>query len=258
MAERQRRKVAREVTQNTSRSLVGDVTRRASLLWPKKSQHQSRPSRNDGSGLGNHAALQSEDSVDVVPLEEIEQMSTDNTPVGSPRNTTDFSNPFDHPSDPGSPFDDSHEARPAVMDESSNPPTPSAQSEKALPPLLKDRPTLMASTSSFTRPPPTPKPLGLPTPRTPPPLDGQPERTPSPSLTPPPGEAVEPKETRWWHDFLCGCSEGSDRGGDHQVNVMFTRADYAFANSLSFTLGRENKSYGVRSPMFFPSYVIWI
>jgi hypothetical protein len=28
------------------------------------------------------------------------------------------------------------------------------------------------------------------------------------------------KPSRWWHEWLCGCGEGSDRGGDNQVSDM--------------------------------------
>lgn len=43
--------------------------------------------------------------------------------------------------------------------------------------------------------------------------------TSQPVLRPPPPPREDPEEraVRWWHDWLCGCSEGPDRGGDNQV-----------------------------------------
>lgn len=202
MAERQRRKAARESHQTpTKSSLVSDVARRASLLWTgRKSQHNSRPSRNDR-GLGNHAALQSQDSVDVVPLGDLEETGVD-TPSTSPLPTQHGVSPFDHPSDSMSPFAN----QPAVMDASSNPPSFSTQ--------IDDN----TKRRSLKNEPPTPKPLNLPPPRTPPPPNGQLRPTPSPSVSPSPNDGPgEPRSTRWWHDWLCGCSEGEDRGGDDQV-----------------------------------------
>lgn len=247
MAERQRRKAARETNQPPAKSLVSDVTRRASLLWTgRKSQHVSRPSRNDR-GLGTHAALQSQDSVDVVPLGDIETAGVD-SPSTSPLPGQHSVNPFDHPSDPVSPFADQS----AVMDASSNPPTPSAQIDNTKQNTPK-RPTLMQSSSSLG-PPPTPKPLDLPPPRTPPPPNGQLQPTPSPSVSPPPNEERgEPKPTRWWHDWLCGLSEGDDRGGDDQVSFypFFSHLDHNSDLAVSRSLGWQDKPHGIKRTLFY-------
>ena len=73
-----------------------------------------------------------------------------------------------------------------------------------------------------TRQPPPALPLGLPPPVTPPP----PIPIDSPTVPSPPpqqqrrgqqGEDEEEGKTRWWHEWLCGCGEGKDRGGDHQA-----------------------------------------
>jgi hypothetical protein len=219
MAERQRRKAARESMQ-APKSLVADVTRRASQLWPRKTKTGSRPSRSERSVLGNHTALASVDSVDIVPMDDIEEnpiFSANTSPAASPQVHNSPANPFYHPADASSPMCDSHAQQSAVMGESSQPPTPSAHSEKRKGASRPERPTLMASMSSFTNPPPPPKPLGLPPPRTPPPPNNS-----SPStLTIASQEQKQPKETRWWHDWLCGLTEGSDRGGDDQVCIFF-------------------------------------
>ncbi|TBU37886.1 hypothetical protein BD309DRAFT_571341 [Dichomitus squalens] len=114
------------------------------------------------------------------------------------------------------------------------------------------RPTLGAS-SSFAEPdaensasgqvqrtksrrqPPPPKPLDLPAPKAPPPHADAPhahvDRPPEPvaSPEPQPQDDVETQRTaqaqveedlppvRWWHEWLCGCGEGPERGGDHQA-----------------------------------------
>ena len=200
--------------------MVADVTRRASLLWPGKTKQALRPSRTERNRLGNHAALASVDSVDVVPLDNIPAsptLSATSSPGGSPKGPNSPVNPFSHPSDLGDPNDQ----QPALMDESSNPPTPPSQAEKRKDVSHPKRPTLTVSTSSFKNPPP-PKPLGLPPPRTPPPqITSSPLPIVSPSLAEASQELEEPKETRWWHDWCCGLTEGSDRGGDNQVDTVF-------------------------------------
>jgi hypothetical protein len=218
-AERQRRKAARESTQAPSRSLIADDSRRASLIWSGKAKHAPRPSRSERSGLGNHTALPSVDTLDVQ-LEDVAAsptLSATTSPGGSPKGPNSPANPFHHHFDPSSPLNDSHEQQTAVMNGSSNPPTPSSAAEKGKGVSQSERPTLVASTSSFTNPPP-PKPLGLPSPRTPPPnLSSPPKPISSPTLAPITQEQEEPKESRWWHDWLCGLTEGSDRGGDNQA-----------------------------------------
>ncbi|KAG1734737.1 uncharacterized protein EDB91DRAFT_1146589 [Suillus paluster] len=210
MAERERRRAARESAQANGGgggpSLLGEVTRRASVLLSKR-----QTGRSSSGGLGNHRALKSRDSVDVVPLDDIDQ---------SPRTSA---NPFIHPSEvePGfdspslSPFVDSKKQS-SVMSESCDLDSPRS-------PDNFDSNT--HSLQSATIPPtsklvPPPQPLGLPPPLTPPPKGTRPRMAPMKS-TPPPTlrqEPMEPEqEVRWWHDWLCGCSEGPDRGGDNQA-----------------------------------------
>lgn len=197
VTERQRRKAARESTQqtNTQPSLVSDISRRASLLWPgRKSKH---PSISVPDGLGNHRVL---DPIDTLPLTDVNL-----SPTPSPNaelDDTPTENPFAGPPESLSPFSDSHQAKlPDV-----NPSIPVNHLASSF---------SMAPTSRL----PPPKPLGLPPPRTPPPPTSSP-----PLSTPPPnttiggsGHEVQVQDYRWWHDWLCGCGEGADRGGDSQA-----------------------------------------
>jgi hypothetical protein len=192
------------------------------------------------------------DSVDAVPMDDIEEnpiFSANTSPAASPQVHNNPTNPFYHPADDLSPMGDSHEQQTAVMGESSQPPTPSAHSEKGKGASQPERPTLMASMSSFTNPPP-PKPLGLPPPRTPPPPITSSPPTPiaSPTLTTASQELKEPKETRWWHDWLCGLTEGSDRGGNDQVCNFFP-SDWcsSFIKSAALFLGWQDQSIRVIS-----------
>ncbi|KAJ7132838.1 hypothetical protein C8R43DRAFT_1023623 [Mycena crocata] len=200
VAERMKRKAARESTIDTqASSLLTNVTRRASSLWPgRKSQnpHNINPS------LGAHTALNSQDSVDVVPLDDIAA-----TPTPSPTHSIS-SNPFANPDANPDPFS----GREAIMTPTTDPPplTPQLETEDGIPMTSPQRPALLTASSSIRRPP-TPKPIGLPPPRAPPP--------PLPQHTPPPVPIPddELKETRWWHEWLCGFGEGPDRGGEHQA-----------------------------------------
>ncbi|KAJ7209496.1 hypothetical protein GGX14DRAFT_630392, partial [Mycena pura] len=197
VAERAKRKAAREATDTTpdtpqSTSLLGHVARRASWLWSGGDVKTPHPDHN--LSRGTHTALDSRESVDSdVPLDDIAETPTPSPTVSGPSN----------------PFSD----RQAVMSPSAEPlpPTPQLEKDDAIP-MKTQRPALLAASSSIRRPP-TPKPLGLPPPRAPPP--------PLPQNSPPPEplqqQDAEAKETRWWHEWLCGLGEGSDRGGDNQA-----------------------------------------
>lgn len=188
--------------------MLGAVTRKASVLLSNR--HASKSSMG---GLGNHRALKSTDSVDAVPLNDIDQ---------SPRVSE---NPFIHPSeqrpsqlDSQSPFDDSDsKERSSVMTENSDPSSP--RSPDTFDSNIPSSQLAVHPRTSTLVPPP--QPLGLPPPRTPPPAAtgthvAPMKATPAPTMHP---ERTEPpeQEVRWWHDWLCGCSEGPDRGGDFQV-----------------------------------------
>lgn len=210
VAERQRRKTARESPLGVaaSPSFVGDVSRRASLLWSGKKSTYS----HNHSDSGSHTPLpQSQETADDVPLRSVNASPTP-SPTASESGENNPENPF---ANPHSPFADPNEHR-ALMTAS---PEPSSLAPST------DQPTsitsgLLSPPSIFSRPPP-PGPLGLPPPRTPPPvIDTPPPHTSSPVPTRPLINAEENhKETRWWHDWLCGCGEGPDRGGNNQVST---------------------------------------
>lgn len=182
-----------------SPSLIGDVSRRFSHLWPEKKRSRHTPNTS----LGTHVALQSQENLHGAPLDDIDASPTPSplyTPTSSPRPSSDAplpDDPFANPPDESlSPFADSHRQKTSMKDPSRN-----------RQPMI-----------NTTRIPPTPKPLGLPPPRTPPPpsdLPPHPISPPTPAHSDNPHEDVKP--TRWWHDWLCGCNEGPDRGGDYQV-----------------------------------------
>lgn len=201
------------------------MTRRASLLWPRKANpsHTSRSARSDD--LGSHAALKSTEEVDFMPMESITDspsISAHPSPHTSPRTAT-FGNPFNHPTDPVSPFDDTHAQKHPVVDGSTTQSTTSDPLVKGKD-AARGRPTLLESDSAIRNPPP-PQPLGLPPPLTPPPpaTSHPPGAIDPPSIAPHAAASPEPeqKPDRWWTDWLCGCSEGPDRGGDHQVRISF-------------------------------------
>jgi hypothetical protein len=74
-----------------------------------------------------------------------------------------------------------------------------------------------------------PQPLRLPSPKTPPPVSES-SRT-SVSTTPELSYDEEPVRSKWWTEWLCGCSEGPDRGGDNQVSQdpkLFARSSLKY------------------------------
>ncbi|KZT10966.1 uncharacterized protein LAESUDRAFT_809815 [Laetiporus sulphureus 93-53] len=200
MAERERRKAARESSSLTSGStLVGEISRRASLLWPSgRAKHAS------SGGVGMHRALRTTE--DGVPLDEIE---------GSP-SPRFGENPF---STPNISADSLHDPYQSVIMRESTSENPFEDAEQA----STARPTDDAPASFPKQPPPPPQPLSLPKPRSPPPraetphADRPPEPIPPPQVAPSPEQEEEPQEVRWWTEWLCGCTEGPDRGGDHQA-----------------------------------------
>jgi hypothetical protein len=86
-------------------------------------------------------------------------------------------------------------------------------------------PAIIRARSLYAKVPP-PKPLDIPPPVTPPPRLETPD--PEDSLndisreqTVDEHDDVPERESRWWTDWLCGCSEGRDRGGDRQVRASY-------------------------------------
>jgi len=207
---------------NSGPSILEGVTRRASLILAGRHPSLSRRSRN---GLGSHCALNSRDSVDGVPLSDIEHsprpIAHSSTPsFGDNRSSIgDTVDPFIHPSEarvslssPHSPFADSKQ--PADIPKSNSPPT--VDSSNGRNGVTRERHRLLPGTppmsisvtySGGPSSPPNQKALQP----TPPPVINS-------SVSQP---AEERKAVRWWHEWLCGCGEGPDRGGDHQVRAHF-------------------------------------
>lgn len=101
-----------------------------------------------------------------------------------------------------------------------------------------------------SRPPP-PMPLGLPRPKTPPPvaISTPPTPTHPPDATRGVQEANEAeKPVRWWHEWLCGCGEGPDRGGDYQVSPISSLQN--FEHVQRFLIGWQNEPFRI-------SYSTW-
>lgn len=213
-----------------SPSVVSNVARSASLLWtPARKNPYNRPS------TANHNALASTDSIDSLPL-----TAMPNSPhtATSPQADDPFVTPSETEQAHGSPFADAHQTT-SVM----SPTAEAFRTANAFDVVTGDppeRPVLLARASSMIKPPPPkPQPLGLPPPKAPPPPVDLP---PLPTSEPTFARADEEEEdieaggrTRWWHEYLCGCGEGPDRGGEHQVLRFFAhRASFSLYPSLSF------------------------
>ncbi|KAI0093404.1 hypothetical protein BDY19DRAFT_424520 [Irpex rosettiformis] len=191
MAERQRRKAARDSTSTVvSTSLVGDVAKRASLLWPGK--QRSRPPVQ---GVGTHHIVPMSD--EGMAMDEIENDTLGVT-------TPDPENPFKTPN--ASTVSLNNPGDSAIMTEAS------ASTAQRLSDSLTT-PTKASFGQPRSHPPP--KPLDLPEPRAPPPHTGAPHTNQPPEPIPPPTITAdvheeELPEKRWWTDWLCGCRERED------------------------------------------------
>jgi len=212
-AERLKRRAARESTSSLgSSSIIGDVSRRASLLW-RQGRRSSRAT--NGGGSGTHKALNMRSSEDTMPLDAMDRSprtaSSDTAFSPIQRSLSPADNPFEPP-DTATPLNTNWSTTAAVMTPSSPPDNTSPFADSA---SVPSKPTLEASASFTHEPPPAPMPLGLPPPKTPPP------RIPSPGEINEDGRGHHPtasgKEHRWWTEWLCGCREGEDRGGDDQA-----------------------------------------
>jgi hypothetical protein len=207
--ERQRRKVARQMETSrptsTSNSFRSTVARTTSMLMPSNKWLRIPEGRR------NTLAISEQPSSNVA-LEPLSQ------PAAS------FAPPQDYAHAPRDPFLDSASA---PYEENLSPSVNRSQSLPSAQNLdLLSRPVATSSSSPSRRlsaRPKPPRPLDLPSPRTPPPLSWQdtlPEPIAAPMLTPirsTPLETYSPPETRWWHEWLCGFGEGVDRGGDKQA-----------------------------------------
>lgn len=195
-AERQRRKAARESQLSaTSSSLVSDVTRRASLLWPGRRRSQQGPPK----GPGTHHKLRN--SEDEVALDEMD------TRVSSPP-TPEPSNPFATPA--ASTLSLNNPEGSAIMHESDSGQTLTDDRTDVAP--VSQRPSLGRQGSTRAQSPP--RPLDLPAPRSPPPRTETPHANRPPEPTQPPklqrADVEEEPERRWWTEWLCGCRESGE------------------------------------------------
>ncbi|KAI0812337.1 hypothetical protein BC629DRAFT_1589120 [Irpex lacteus] len=181
LAEKERRRAARDSTSTAaSSSLVGDVAKRASLLWSGK---RSRPPVQ---GLGQHHVVPTTD--EGVALDELDN---DTIAVATP----DPENPFKTPN--------------ASTVSLNTPDDPAIMTEASAGTDSLTTPTKAGFRKSLPHPP---KPLDLPEPRSPPPRSGTPHTNQPPEPMPPPAITAdvheeELPEKRWWTDWLCGCRE---------------------------------------------------
>jgi hypothetical protein len=219
VAERERRKAARESLIFTRPpSFVDDLTQ---FLWPGRSKSTSSSStggrRGGDPALGKHTVLQSQENLDVVPMDTIPPSPTPTLSIVSPRPSMDpsYADPF------LSPIDDAASTQiqphsPALMSEfSPESPTTLRSAEGPQTEVEADSRSPTTTIPLIRIPPPGP--LDLPSPRTPPPRTDTSPPPAAASIRSPNGEAGAVKPTRWWHEWLCGCGEGPDRGGEDQV-----------------------------------------
>ncbi|RDX48077.1 hypothetical protein OH76DRAFT_697218 [Lentinus brumalis] len=247
IAERQRRKAARESASAAPTSTAGGLGNNATSLLADLFRRDSRKVPLGGVGTHQQLSMTDKDTDgDAVPLDDLETPSVDRFSPGP--STPEPVNPFDTPNPSRTSLNIPDHS--AIMTESDTVPdelsTPVKDKQQHLD--VPDRPTLQAS-SSFASPgqgqkrrsqPPPPKPLDLPAPRAPPPPADAPHASKPPEPVAPlsvdssrntsvdeersrePAGPERMKEedappVRWWHEWLCGCGEGPDRGGDHQA-----------------------------------------
>lgn len=223
MEERERRRIARE-SASSFRNSVQDVTWTASSILAGLGI--KRPRSGAGGGGGHHHALPGGENEDGMPLEDL-----DRTPPPSGANTPtlkqrfDIHHPDSNPTTGNNPFENPDNVLNASTTSLNTPDHPTILTESSEPPPILST----TAKKKRQRGPPPPKPLGLPKPRTPPPRNDEgeayitepPDHTAGPSITARDENHLNPdgteKEVKWWTEWLCGCSEGSDRGGYYQV-----------------------------------------
>jgi len=229
MEERERRRVARESGSSFKYSVQG-VTRTASAIWA--GLRSQRPRSRGGNGGGHHHVLPDNENEDGLPLEDL-----DRTPPPSGANTPtmkqrfDTSPPYSNAAGTDNPFENPDNIRNASTTSLNTPDHPTILTESSEPhPTFSNS---QADEEKTRKGPPPPQPLGLPKPRTPPPRGYQdqehisepPDLTAAPSTTTREVSRTGPgdpeKDSKWWTEWLCGCSEGPERGGYIQVRSPF-------------------------------------
>ncbi|KAI0305566.1 hypothetical protein B0F90DRAFT_1815170 [Multifurca ochricompacta] len=226
IAERQRRKVARDSLASTSSSVVVDVARRATSFWSRHVPHSS------ADGGGRHRALQtSEDNVHLDDIAASPSPSAPPSPSSSPRPNHPRTGPYTRAGDP---FSDPPGSSSSLFINAQPVATNIGPSASSVEPqasasaiALPSSPHSVANfgTPRATRIVSAPAPLDLPKPRSPPPRTATPHAKRPPEPFPRPTSRMsrstvdddDEKPARWWTDWLCGCSEGPDRGGEVQA-----------------------------------------
>ncbi|KAI0256137.1 hypothetical protein BJV78DRAFT_1278684 [Lactifluus subvellereus] len=231
VAERQRWKTAREsFVASTSSSVIADVARRATSFWSRRASH---PPADSG---GRHIALQtSEDNVHLDEMATSPSPSAPPSPSPTPAPDHPRTGLYSHPRDPFSDRPGSSSslfvnAQPMDADIGA----PATAEERQAPASAMSLPPSRHMNASTPKHAATrrgkvvgaPAPLDLPEPRSPPPRTATPHATRPPEPFPRPDSRVsnttvcndeDEKPVRWWTEWLCGCSEGQDRGGEAQA-----------------------------------------
>jgi hypothetical protein len=208
--------------------VVADVARRATSFWTRRASH---PPADSG---GRHHAFQTLD--DNVHLDAIAASPLSSVPP-SPSLTPapDYpraEGPYAHSSDPfsdppGSSSSLFVNAQPMCSDIGllePQAPSPASSSPSSHPMHISAPEHATAHPGKVVGAPAL---LDLPKPRSPPPRTPTPhtKRPPEPFPSPDPRvsrntvyDGEDEKPVRWWTEWLCGCSEGQDRGGEVQVS----------------------------------------
>lgn len=208
--------------------MIANVARRATF-W------SFRASRPPADGGGRHHTLQtSEDSANLCDVATTPPPSAPPSPIPTPTRASEqlrtglyppTADPFSD--SPGSSSSLFVNAQPITSDigASSSVIEAEAPESTALSSSSSPHPTKGSKTVS------APAPLDLPKPRSPPPRTATPHASRPPEPFPRPDSRMshttayddeEEKPVQWWTEWLCGCSEGPDRGGDIQVRPPMT------------------------------------
>jgi hypothetical protein len=208
--------------------VVADVARRATSFWTRRVSHPPA----DSGGM-HHALETSEDNVhlDAIaasPSPSIPPSPSPTAAPGYPRAEGPYAHSGDPFSDPpGSSSSLFVNAQPMYSDIGAV----QLQASTSASSLLSSHPTHVSAPKHVTAHPGkvngAPAPLDLPKPRSPPPPTPSPHTKRPPEPFPSPDSRMshnavyddeDEKPVRWWTEWLCGCSEGKDRGGEVQVS----------------------------------------
>jgi hypothetical protein len=201
--------------------VLADVARRATSLW------SHRASRPPADGAGRHRVLQtSEDSGHLEGLAPSPSHSAAPSRSPSPSPGHPHTGPYARSKDP---FSDPPGSTSSLF-VNAQPITSDLGAPASFVEL--DAPASATGSSSsestkVSKPANAPAPLDLPKPLSPPPRGATPHANRPPEPFPRPDSRMslayddeEKKPVRWWTDWLCGCNEGPDRGGEVQVRPL--------------------------------------